>query len=62
MTVPPTQATTPDGFSPAALELVVERLANGRLEVLPGLGHFGPLEQPSVVADSVIRALDTARA
>jgi pimeloyl-ACP methyl ester carboxylesterase len=49
-------------FSPAALELVVERLANGRLEVLPGLGHFGPLEQPSVVADSVIRALDTARA
>ena len=45
-------------FGPAALELLVERLAKGHLEVLLGLGHFGPLEQPSVVADSVIRALD----
>ena len=35
-----------------------ERLAHGRLEVLAGLGHFGPLEQPAVVADSVIRAID----
>jgi len=49
-------------FGPAALEPLVERLANGRLEVLPGLGHFGPLEQPGVVADSVIRAIDTTPA
>jgi hypothetical protein len=33
-------------FGPAALELLVERLAEGHLEVLLGLGHFGPLEQP----------------
>ena len=46
-------------FGPAALEQLVERLANGHLEVLPGLGHFGPLEAPSTVADSVIRTLDT---
>jgi pimeloyl-ACP methyl ester carboxylesterase len=46
------------GFSPAGLGLLVERLTNGSLEVLPGLGHFGPLERPGVVADSVIRALD----
>jgi pimeloyl-ACP methyl ester carboxylesterase len=45
-------------FSPAALALLVERLKNGRLEVLPGLGHFGPLQQPGLVAESVIRALD----
>ncbi len=47
-----------DDFGPATLELLVEHLANGRVEVLPGLGHFGPLQQPGVVADSVIRALD----
>jgi pimeloyl-ACP methyl ester carboxylesterase len=45
-------------FGPASLELLVERLANGRLEVIPGLGHFGPLQKPSLVAESVIRALD----
>ena len=45
-------------FTPATLGLLAERLRNGRVEVLPGLGHFGPLEHPGVVADSVIRALD----
>jgi len=45
-------------FTPAALEPLVERLVDGQLEVLPGLGHFGPLEQPGIVAESVIRALD----
>jgi pimeloyl-ACP methyl ester carboxylesterase len=45
-------------FTPAALGLLVERLVDGQLEVLPGLGHFGPLEQPGIVAESVIRALD----
>jgi pimeloyl-ACP methyl ester carboxylesterase len=47
-----------DDFGPVTLELLVEHLANGRVEVLAGLGHFGPLERPGVVADSVIRALD----
>jgi pimeloyl-ACP methyl ester carboxylesterase len=43
----------------ANLEKLMARVANGRLEVLRGLGHFGPLEKPSLVADSVIRTLDT---
>ena len=45
-------------FDRADFEPLVERLANASLEVLPGLGHFGPLEAPSAVADSVIRTLD----
>jgi pimeloyl-ACP methyl ester carboxylesterase len=47
-----------DSFTPAALTPVAEGLALGRLEVLAGLGHFGPLEQPGLVAASVIRAID----
>jgi pimeloyl-ACP methyl ester carboxylesterase len=45
-------------FSPRFLELLVDRLANGRLDVIEGLGHFGPLELPGVVAEAVIRAVD----
>jgi pimeloyl-ACP methyl ester carboxylesterase len=45
-------------FTPGAMGLLAERLPNGRVEVLAGLGHFGPLEQPGAVAESVIRALD----
>lgn len=37
-------------------EPVAARLPQGRLEVLPGLTHFGPLEAPDVVADAVLRA------
>ena len=29
---------------------------DARVEVLPGIGHFGPLQAPDVVADAVIRA------
>ncbi|MGD0982596.1 MAG: alpha/beta hydrolase [Acidimicrobiales bacterium] len=47
-----------NSFGPAALKPLEARLADARLEVVPGLGHFGPLEQPSVVASSVIRTLD----
>jgi pimeloyl-ACP methyl ester carboxylesterase len=45
-------------FGRADVEPVVERLGHGRLEILPGLGHFGPLEAPSAVAASVIQDLD----
>jgi pimeloyl-ACP methyl ester carboxylesterase len=45
-------------FTPAGMGLLTQRLRNGRVEVLDGLGHFGPLERPEVVAVSVIRALD----
>jgi pimeloyl-ACP methyl ester carboxylesterase len=33
-----------------------ERLPQARLEELPGLGHFGPLQDPAAVAESIIRA------
>jgi len=45
-------------FRPQFLELLVDRLPKGRLDMVAGLGHFGPLELPAVVAASVIRALD----
>jgi len=47
-----------DSFGPSLLESVVERLPNGRLEVLARLGHFGPLERPTDVANSVIQGVD----
>jgi pimeloyl-ACP methyl ester carboxylesterase len=42
-----------DGTRPFASE---DRLPAGRSEVVPGVGHFGPLEQPDVVATSVQEA------
>lgn len=45
-------------LSPAAAELLAGCLVKGSVEVLPGMGHFGPLEQPGVVAASVLRSLD----
>ena len=45
-------------FTPSALGQLAERLIQAQVEVLPGLGHFGPLEHPELVAASVIRALD----
>jgi len=45
-------------FRPAVLGLVAEHIGNGRLEMLAGLGHFAPFEQPGMVAESMIRALD----
>lgn len=42
-----------DAMSPPALTGLVERLPDVRVQVLPGLGHFGPLEDPAAVATSV---------
>ena len=44
-----------DAITPALGQMVVDRLADGRLEVLPGLGHFGPLQDPDAVAASILR-------
>lgn len=41
-------------------EPVAARLPSGRLEVLAGLTHFGPLEDPDAVAVAVQRALSAA--
>lgn len=56
--VPVTIATgRTDPFGPAAVApAIAERLPHGRLVVFEDLGHFGPLEDPDRVADSVAAA------
>jgi pimeloyl-ACP methyl ester carboxylesterase len=34
-----------------------ERVPVGRVEVVPGVGHFGPMEDPPQVAGAVAAAL-----
>ncbi len=46
-----------DAFGSALLEADAARLRSASIEVLPGLGHFGPLQDPSAVAASVVRHL-----
>ncbi len=41
------------------LRAMAERLVRGRITVFPELGHFGPLEQPQLIAEAMIRAFDT---
>ncbi len=42
-----------DTFGPDLLEMAAARLPHSHVEVLPGIGHFGPLQRPAVVADSI---------
>lgn len=42
--------------SPEALAAWAARLSDARIEVLAGLGHFAPLEDPAAVAEAVARA------
>ena len=49
-----------DAFTPPLIARQAEALPHGRAEVLPGLGHFGPLEDPGAVAESVLRAFTLA--
>ena len=44
-----------DAIVPKLGGMIVERLPRGTLEVVPGLGHFGPLEDPDAVAASILR-------
>ena len=44
-----------DALGPAVVRSLEERLPDSRTEVLPGLGHFGPLEDPPAVAASIKR-------
>jgi pimeloyl-ACP methyl ester carboxylesterase len=37
--------------------LQAERLPGGRVEVIPGVGHFGPMEDPPLLARTVAAAL-----
>jgi pimeloyl-ACP methyl ester carboxylesterase len=47
-----------DAFGPAFLEADAAQLRRSAVEVLPGIGHFGPLQRPSMVAESVARAFE----
>jgi pimeloyl-ACP methyl ester carboxylesterase len=47
-----------DSFGPEVMGADAARVAHATVEVFPGLGHFGPLERPAVVAGAVARALD----
>lgn len=46
-----------DAFGPKYLEADAAQLPDATVEVIPRLGHFGPLQQPEVVAASVARSL-----
>jgi len=50
-----------DAVGPAALRALAARLRGAGTEVLPGLGHLGPLEDPEGVAHSILRSLAPAR-
>jgi pimeloyl-ACP methyl ester carboxylesterase len=42
-------------ISPELGAAIAERIPNGRLEVLPGLGHFGPQQDPDACVESILR-------
>ncbi len=50
-----------DAFGVSFLEADAGQLARSTVEVLPGIGHFGPLEQPLLVAESIRRSFDRVR-
>lgn len=51
-----------EAFGPAVAAQQAAPLPQGRTEVLPGVGHFGPLEDPASVAASICRFVDGPRA
>ena len=51
-----------DAIPPTLGEMIVERLPHGRLEVMPDVGHFGPMQDPDATVDSMLRfATEDAR-
>jgi pimeloyl-ACP methyl ester carboxylesterase len=44
-----------DAIPPSLGEMIVERLPAGRLEVMPGVGHFGPMQDPDATVESMLR-------
>jgi pimeloyl-ACP methyl ester carboxylesterase len=44
-----------DAIPPSLGEMIVERLPHGRLEVMPGVGHFGPMQDPDATVESMLR-------
>ena len=51
---------TSTSISPELGAPIVARIPNGRLEVLPGLGHFGPQQDPDACVASIVRFAPSA--
>jgi len=47
------QGSDSDGLAPATVSAMEGRLGEVTTEVLPGLSHFGPLEDPALVAEAI---------
>jgi pimeloyl-ACP methyl ester carboxylesterase len=43
-----------DAIPPKLAAMVVDRLRDARLELMPGLGHFGPLQDPDAAVASML--------
>jgi pimeloyl-ACP methyl ester carboxylesterase len=44
-----------DAIPPKLGEMIVERLPTGGLEIMPAVGHFGPMQNPDATSDSMLR-------
>jgi pimeloyl-ACP methyl ester carboxylesterase len=44
-----------DAVHPELTATIAGRLPDGRAEVVPGVGHFGPLEDPDAAVASILR-------
>jgi pimeloyl-ACP methyl ester carboxylesterase len=49
-----------DAFGADILEADAARLPHARVEVIPELTHFGPLEDPATIAASIVRAFEAS--
>ena len=47
-------ANEPDAIPAKLGEMIVERLPAGRLEVMPDVGHFGPMQDPDATIESML--------
>ncbi|HEX3541519.1 MAG TPA: alpha/beta hydrolase [Acidimicrobiales bacterium] len=48
-----------ESMTPAAITAMAGRFPNAQTEILPGVGHLGPFEQPGLVAASIRRFAET---
>jgi len=46
--------TSPD-IGPSLASQIADRIPNGHVEVMPGLGHFGPQQDPDACVASILR-------
>jgi pimeloyl-ACP methyl ester carboxylesterase len=41
-------------IGPPLATRIAERLPNGELQVIPGVGHFGPQQDPDAIVESML--------